>query len=74
MFKFNSDLDSSFGTVRNTQEYETIIEIFWCFSWGYEYLLQGNLPFSKFLHIEHMSDGEYLYQQVCKGLHLLEDV
>ena len=32
MFKFNFELDSSFGKVRNIQEYEIIIEIFLCFS------------------------------------------
>ena len=32
MFKFNSELDSSFGIVRNIQVYETKVEIFLDFS------------------------------------------
>ena len=74
MFKLNSELDSSFGKVRNIQAYEIKIEIFLDFSLDYEYLLPDNLPFWRFLHIEHMSGGEYLYQRECKGLLQLEDV
>jgi hypothetical protein len=74
IFKFNSEFDNSFGKGRNIQVYETKVEIFLCFSLDYEYLLPDNLPFWRFLHIEHMLDGEYLYQQECTVLHQLEDV
>ena len=60
IFKFNSELDNSFGKGRNIQVYETKVEIFLGFSLDYEYLLRGTLPFLMSHHIEHRSNDEYL--------------
>ena len=66
--------ESTLGKYRRTREYEIKIETALNFPLGHEYLSQGNPQFLKSLHIEHMSNGEYLYQQGCIRLRQLEDV
>ena len=58
--------ESTLGKYRRTREYEIKIETALNFPLEHEYLSQGNLQFLKSLHIEHMSNGEYLYQQEYK--------
>ena len=66
--------ESTLGKYRRTREYEIKIETALNFPLEHEYLSQGNPQFLKSLHIEHMSNGEYLYQQECIKLRQLEDV
>ena len=66
--------ESTLGKCRRTREYEIKIETALNFPSVHEYLSQDNPQFLKSLHIEHMSNGEYLYQQECIKLRQLEDV
>ena len=67
-------LHYSLGKLQRTREYEIGTEISFGFSVVLEFLLLDILQCEKFLHIERMLDGGYLYQQGYTKPRQWEDV